>query len=409
MQRSIKYVLASVAAYVCLCFSVALAAGSVSAVTLTWTGDPQTSQTITWQTPPGSEDVYVQYSEADTPDASMSLVKVEKAVTRAFTSEARTNAVHTVTLRGLNPGARYVYRIGDGTQWAKDGRFRTETPGASFKFLLFGDSQSYDYNVWKMTFEAACRTNRDARFFVNVGDLVDNGQTQREWDGWFAAVSAHAPNLSVVPVVGNHETYTPERTFSMPQYFTQQFFVPQNGPEGLRGQVYSFDYGDVHFAVLDSQFGEERKFLPDSLERQKAWLEKDLAATNRRWKIVLMHRPAYHNRLSEPNPDITAQFAPIFDAYGVDAVLSGHDHVNARTPKLKAGVPAPDGTVYATIGRSGTKVYDTVGKKNWDEQFFNPVDQPTYTVVNVTDHVFYVQVFKQSGEPVDAWSLMKVK
>lgn len=30
-----------------------------------------------------------------------------------------------------------------------------------------------------------------------------------------------------------------------------------NGPDGLKGQVYSYDYGDVHFVVLDSQEDEE--------------------------------------------------------------------------------------------------------------------------------------------------------
>lgn len=380
----------------------------ITAVTLTWTGDAKTTQTITWQTDTDSDCNYVQYSEADTPDAEISSVNLAKAEPSLFATNEGTVTLHTITLRNLKPDTRYVYRIGNGKNWVSDGMFRTESLKSEFTFLLFGDSQSSNYDVWKTTFSNAYQNNRTAKFFVNVGDLVDNGQKNQEWRNWFQAVAPYSGQIPVVPVVGNHETYTPEGNFSLPVYFTKQFMLPQNGPDGLKGQVYSFDYGDVHFVILDSQFGEERQFLPDSLALQKEWLTRDLAATDKLWKIVFMHRPAYHNRMKESQLDATAQFVPIFDQYGVDAVFSGHDHVNARTPKLKAGQPHSSGTIYSTVGRSGTKTYDTVGLKGWNEQFFNPIDQPTYSVVQVAGNVFYVQVFKQDGTFVDEWSLTKI-
>lgn len=387
---------------------VQAADSQIHALTLTWTGDAKTTQTITWQTDVDSDSNCVQYSEADTPDVEISSVNVIKAKTSSFTTNEDTVSLHTVTLAHLKPDTRYVYRIGNGEQWVRDGMFKTEGLKSEFKFLLFGDSQSANYDVWKTTFHNAYQNNRTSKFFVNVGDLVDNGQKNEEWRNWFQAVAAYSGQIPAVPVVGNHETYTLEGNFSLPVYFTKQFMLPQNGPDGLKGQVYSFDYGDVHFVILDSQFGEERQFLPDSLSLQKEWLAQDLAATDKLWKIVFMHRPAYHNRIKESQPDATAQFVPIFDQYGVDAVFSGHDHVNARTPKLKAGEPLSSGTIYSTAGRSGTKTYDTVGSKEWNEQFFNPVDQPTYTVAQVAGNVFYVQVFKQDGTLVDEWSLTKI-
>lgn len=391
-------------------FSVVSAqSGAIGAVTLTWVEDARTTQTITWRSGLDSPDIYLEYSEADTPDAEISSVRTAKADTSLFATDQGSIRINTATVRGLKPGTRYVYRIGDGKNWVKDGMFTTEKAEEGFKFLLFGDSQSIDYNVWKTTFENACRNHLDARFFVNVGDLVDNGQSDTQWQAWHRSVAAYANRLPVVPVVGNHETYTPDGTFSMPRFFTEQFSLPQNGPEGLKEQVYSFDYGDVHIVVLDSQFGEERRFLPDSLERQKAWLAADLAETDKFWKIVFTHRPLYHNRMNEAYPDGNmAQFASVFEQYGVDAVFSGHDHVNARTPKLRAGVSSPQGIVYATVGRSGTKTYQTVGPKSWNEQFANPLNQPTYNVVSVMGNVFYVQVFKLDGSLLDEWSLTKL-
>lgn len=395
------------------CFMMAIpaafASGEVQNITLTWAEDAKTSQTITWRTDSDSAMVYVEYSEADTPNVEFSAVKTQKAETSLFATDEGNVYMHTTTLRNLKPGTRYVYRVGDGKNWIADGMFRTAKIGSEFKFLLFGDSQSYDYNVWKTTFMNAYQQNRDAAFFVNVGDLVDNGQKYQEWKGWFDGIAGVSNRLPVVPVVGNHETYTPEHNFSMPTFFTEQFMVPQNGPTGLKGQTYSFDYGDAHFVILDSQFGEERQFIADSLERQKAWLTSDLAATNKLWKFVFMHRPPYHNRVAQEQPDVTEQFVPIFDQYGVDAVFSGHDHVNARTFAMVNGERVKEGgTIYTTVGRSGTKYYETVGAKSWDEQFANATDTPTYSVVKIANGLLYVQVFKQNGELLDEWSLVKI-
>lgn len=396
----------------CMLFitSACLAHGVVEDITLTWVEDAKTTQTITWRTQDQeSKMLYVEYSEADMPAVEVSTVKMQKADTSLFANDQGNVYIHSTTLKNLQPGKRYVYRIGDGQNWDAEGMFRTESLENNFKFLLFGDSQSNDYSVWKSTFTNAYVQNRDAAFFVNVGDLVDNGQTYQEWKNWFAGIVGISNKLPIIPVVGNHETYTPERKFSMPTFFTQQFMLPQNGPEGLKGQVYSFDYGDVHFVILDSQFGEERSFIPASLELQKMWLKNDLAATNKRWKVVFVHRPVYPNRTDQTTASITKQFVPIFDQYAVDVVFSGHDHVNARTfPMVNDQRVAEGGTIYSTVGRSGTKYYESVGTKLWNTYFTNATDMPTYSVVKISNGVLYVQVFKQNGELLDDWSLIKL-
>lgn len=86
--------------------------------------------------------------------------------------------------------------------------------------------------------------------FVNVGDLVDVGQRYGQWKMFLESSKDVIKRINFVPVVGNHETYVGDGTFSMPTYFTQQLKVPPNGPPELQGQVYSFDYGQIHFVVL---------------------------------------------------------------------------------------------------------------------------------------------------------------
>lgn len=52
-----------------------------------------------------------------------------------------------------------------------------KTAGAStFKCLIFPDSQSSDYSDWENLAQTAATLNPDAAFFINMGDIVDNGE-----------------------------------------------------------------------------------------------------------------------------------------------------------------------------------------------------------------------------------------
>lgn len=378
-------------------------------ITMTWTGEPQTTQTITWRTSTAVSAGQVQFALAD----GRGLVKASLAAARTelLVTNQGSMHIHSVTLTGLRPGTSYRYRVGDGTYWSEDREFRTAplvtTP---FKFLIFGDSQSIDYGVWCTTLQQAAAANRDAVFMTNVGDLVDVGQDCRQWNAWFDAAKGVIDTIPVMPVTGNHESYTPQGHFSRPELFTAQFKLPGNGPESLRGQVYSFDYGDVHFVVLDSQAGEQRHFVPDMLARQQTWLEQDLAQTAKRWKVIFLHRPLYSNA-PHGNAHIRKAFGPIFDAHHVDIVFTGHDHVYARTYPLLDGkiVDKPiQGIVYVATGRSGTKAYgDTRTANKWNAFFYNPLSEPVYLTVGVTHAALAVKAFKQNGSLIDEWTVQK--
>ena len=381
-------------------------------ITLTWMGDPQTTQTITWQTNVATNTLgQVQYApEVDTkffPHKSKSAIA---QVEQLSTNFGIVN-IHSVTLTGLNPGTSYIYRLGEEADWSEVHTFTTSAKNVSkFKFLVFGDSQSTNYNVWQSTIHQAYQANPDAVFFTNIGDLVDNGQDYAQWKAWFEAAQGVVDIIPVMPVTGNHESYTPEGKFSMPILFTAQLKLPLNGPEGLKGQVYSFDYGDVHFSMLDSQEGEERTFIPAMLDLQKTWLENDLQSTHKKWKIVCFHRPPYNNKEHGANENIRRAFVPILDKYHADVVFTGHDHVYGHTYPLLGDevVDSPDkGTIYVASGRSGTKTYRDVSNKGWNQFFYNPIDEPNYITVEVRGDSLTVKAFKQSGILIDDWTIDK--
>ncbi len=378
-------------------------------ITLTWQQNPQTTQTIAWRTDSSVTGGQVRLSPASVRQTAQ--YQLIQAVTKSLLTNTGEMNLHSVNLTGLKPGSSYLYQVGDGTNWSEIQQFRTAPLLTEpLKFLIMGDSQSIDYGVWRATLQQASQNNPDAAFFVSMGDLVDVGQDYAEWEAWFAATAGVMEILPILPITGNHESYTPERRFSRPEYFTAQFSLPQNGPPELAGQVYSLDYGDVHLVMLDSQAGEQARFLPDMLEQQRLWLEADLAATTKRWKLVFMHRPIYGNKQEGIQGNLRQVFEPVFDRHQVDVVFTAHDHVYARSGPFYGGEPAVEpqaGTLHVATGRTGTKTYSTVTAKPWNSRFINPASQPMFLSVAVDGGTLRVGAFGQNGELLDSWTLTK--
>ncbi len=382
-------------------------------ITLTWTGDPSTTVTISWRTDASVSRGLVQYQEGDLLGVKAS---EKEADGRDFVTDLGPSRIFTVTLTDLLPDKKYSYRVGDGEHWSKKHSFHTADPQVrSFKFLVFSDSQSsvsgpQPYGAWRDTVQKAYASHPDAKFMVCLGDLVDYGQKGAHWNAWFAASAGVIDSIPIMPVTGNHESYGSKDT-TRPEYYLAQFALPSNGPEGLKGQVYSFDYGRVHFAVLDSQQEEQRKY-GDILGVQKAWLDADLSASKAPWKIVFLHRPPYGIKADRPNEEIKVAFCPIIEKHRVDLVFSGHDHGIARTHPIRGGVYGEkplQGTIYYVVGRSGDKTYTDISSMPWNAFFCNPLDQPNYFLIEVDGSKLTVNAIKQDGTVLDSFSIDKAK
>ncbi|MHB9132789.1 MAG: purple acid phosphatase family protein [Armatimonadota bacterium] len=383
-------------------------------LTLTWTGDAATTMTITWRTVAGITSGYVQY-EAGIGLTGSALQA--QAIGRPFTTDLGPARLFSVTLAELTPNTRYAYRVGDGEHWSSTHTFLTADPQAStVKFLVFSDSQSVaggsaPYGQWRTTLRQAFMTHPDARFFIGVGDLVDTGQSGAHWNAWFAAAAGVIDTIPILPVVGNHETYPVIKGGTgVPTYYNAQFRLPQNGPKELKNQAYSVDYGPLHFVMLDSQYGEQKR-AGDLLALQRRWLDADLRATNATWKIASFHKGPYGLKGSSAQTALRKSWCPVLEQRHVDLVFSAHDHGVARTAPLKNGVAMPTpsaGTVYVTTGRSGTKTYHNIAPLPVHRFFYNPLDQPNYLVVEATATTLNVQAVKQDGTLIDAFTIDKV-
>jgi 3',5'-cyclic AMP phosphodiesterase CpdA len=98
----------------------------------------------------------------------------------------------------------------------------------------------------------------------------------------------------------------------------------------------------------------------DKVSEQSGWLEKILETNPNPWTIVSFHIPVYSMGKDRDSKTTRNAFMPLFDKYGVDLVLTGHDHTYARSKKLYNGETVNDnekGTVYV-VSVSGPKMYE---------------------------------------------------
>lgn len=110
---------------------------------------------------------------------------------------------------------------------------------------------------------------------------------------------------------------------------------------GMPGPWWARHLGDVLLIGLDSNHADD----PD----QRAWLERTLAAATEQWRIVVVHHPPYSAGYQGSSDEVREVLVPLFQRYGVQLVISGHDHDYQRS------VPIDGVTYVVTGGAAGTR------------------------------------------------------
>lgn len=383
-------------------------AHSISNIALVGTENLQTQQTIVWKTTPGETtllEIAPQNEAGSLAEKAVTMIPQKRIL---FTNPGMA-VCNSVFLTNLKPDTTYSYRISSQSKGQIERSpaytFHTAKQKAnSFSFLVFGDSQNDtpknpSYASWKTTCEAAYASHPEAKFFINLGDLVEEGQNYPHWLGWFDAAQNVIDKIPAYAILGNHETYVPNtRGSAEPEFWEKQWPMPTNGPLDLKRTAYSFDYGPVHFSVLNTQEKEYRQFGPSILAEQKAWLEKDLAATHKPWKIILGHKPVYSISTKRTSPEIKKCFGELIEKYHVDLVLNGHEHAIARSD----GHP-----LYYIAGESGGKLPRNIAQNPPYAFISNNNGQPNYLFISVTPTSILIKCIGQNGNLLDAYTLMK--
>ena len=283
-----------------------------------------------------------------------------------------------------------------------------------FKALIFPDSQSSDYSDWQEVARGAWQRNPDAGFFVNMGDLIDNGEDHTQWDAWLSAVAPLIEKIPFAPVMGNHETYDRNWKVRLPEAYLQEFAVPDNGSEAFSRYYYSFDYEPCHFAVINTQMDETADFKPGLLEEQLAWLSEDMEKSRKKWKIALLHKDVLqyriHNRpeRTEGISDVGEVFMPLFDTLGVDLVFTAHLHTYRNRGHVQSFGRSAKGPLYILTGVAGNVRYPNLWIDHaLDEKVAPQPETDNYLVLEAKEASLAVECFLPDGTSIDRVEVVK--
>ena len=271
-------------------------------------------------------------------------------------SETATTTEHELRLSGLTPDTQYFYSVGTTTeilQQGPDNYFLTAPPANTrrkIRVSSFGDSGQNPGNNQTNVRDAFLnfRGTAPTDLWMLIGDNSYDGDDPAFQVNFFAAYQTNLmKNSMLFSVPGNHD-YSNSSTLAASHnipYFSIFSLPTQAEAGGIASgteQWYSFDYGPIHFVMLDG-YGQSsigQRIYGDTINNPSViWLKQDLAATTKKWKIVYQHFPPYtrggHN--SETEGDligIRQNINPILERFGVDMVVMGHSHGYERSYPL---------------------------------------------------------------------------
>ena len=371
--------------------------------------DNSTSRTIMWQSDNSESDAIIEYRQDGT-----DTIQTINATDKAFTDDGSTTYIHEATLRGLIPNTKYEYRVGYGTDRRSDW-YRLETAGASvYDVLIYPDSQSGDYSQWEEIVKSSALRNPRTALYISMGDLVDNGEHAYQWRTWLNSIKPLSANVPLATTLGNHEMYTLDWKMREPYAYLNYFAVPPNGNEIFNRRYYSYDFGDVHYIVLDTMLYESNHednhdtHHPDLYDVQVQWLHQDLTTNTKKWTVVLMHRDPFQYAFDRPGAnraigfdDEGVLFMPIFDEFNVDLVLSAHLHSYRNRGHVRNFDRDSSGPLYILTGIAGDARRPKWKEHPLDVYVAPDRDKNNYMTMTVTPNKLIVKAFLPDGTQLD--------
>ena len=346
---------------------------------------------------------------------------------------------HKVVLYGLVPNQDFCYRIyvqnsaHDGVQEPVMGTFRTlfsaerkvvnflalgatangalgtGAPSTDLSALAFpsviADGQAEE-NAQARSDIAALMAQHKSDFVIHTGNITRSGLNEdadAEFFTPFEQVLRHNP---LFVAVGPNE-YGPDRANKESKSFFRTNYSRFHDMSWSQGtpKYYFFDTANARFIFLDTNDAEGAAWAPemDEKSKQTQWLETSLASAGDKWKIVVMHAPAYSTGPGGPNEKVAQTWVKIFEDNRVNLVLQGGDADYERTFPLRNGEPtAKRGVVYVTLGTSAATPVKRASQEPYTQRF---VAARHYASGKIVDRKLTLNVFDNKGKKIDTLEL----
>lgn len=321
---------------------------------------PQSLQLL-WHAPVANDVWVVEYKNAGETDWRKS--EDQSAKTIAVGSIAPFK-VYSTGLSSLKPGTVFQYRVlkNGNIVFSSDGK-SLKAQDQTYRIAISGDMGSGNNTSKKIAFEIY-KAKPD--MVAIAGDIVYNQGLVSEYKTKFwpvynkdVADTLGAPLLRSIPfvaAVGNHDADTRDLN-RFPDALAYYHFwdQPLNGPVGKEGGAFvpvltgsdvnkkafydgagekyprmtnfSFDYGNAHWTVIDSD-----TYVDWTDSTLRDWVIKDLeAASNATWRFVMFHHPGFNSSRAHYEQQQMRLVASILEKGKVDLVFAGHVHNYQRS------------------------------------------------------------------------------
>jgi hypothetical protein len=150
----------------------------------------------------------------------------------------------------------------------------------------------------------------------------------------------------IYPAPGNHE----HSIFGAAPYY--EYFGKRAG-EPRKG-FYSYNFGEWHVIVLNSEIVVNSVFTPEERKAQEDWLNDDLKFNTRKCTLAYWHNPRFSSGWHGSDRLLAGLWTQLYNS-DVDLILNGHDHDYERfKPMTPAGLAdSTRGIVEIVVGTGG--------------------------------------------------------
>lgn len=251
----------------------------------------------------------------------------------------------------------------------------------SVRFAVIGDSGTGDSHQRDIAAQlTAWRTKFPFAFVVMMGDNLYGGDTPRDYQREFETPykALLEAGVKFYASLGNHDNPN-ERLYK---------------PFNMNGErYYSFkpERASVRFFALDSNYIDDK---------QLQWLDKQLADSGSDWKICFFHHPPYSSGETHGSAVLQREkLEPMFVKYGVNVVLSGHEHFYERIKPQK-------GIQYFILGNSAKVRRGDLQKTDLTEKGF---DQGySFMLIEIAGDELTFQTISDKGTTIDEGTIHRV-